>query len=368
MAMQRPTLPAVFKVFSPILMLYFHVYSEGLQLILKSDNCVKSIEGVSLLKHSYKSFLEQDLFKCYQQCKVDNFCQSINFYKDRNFCQLNNRTQSERFQRALVPNLNAYYMDNPRRAFLGTSPLLAAISCQEIKDSSLGLAPDDRYWLFSEGPGSKSVEVYCDMERAAVITCTGHPCKNGGSCEYHGNDVFSCKCPLGYSGRHCEIDVNECSSNPCLNDGTCIDLVHGFNCTCPHNFTGIRCELGLGSECNSYFVNQETDRSVTYMTGSSAYKCDRNLAAGWYRFNSTAGSKMPTYCIEKKRCNTHASGWLNGTHPTSQEGIVNRTVCFNWKSKCCNWQKSIRVRNCGLFFVYYLTKASICYLRYCVTN
>ena len=123
-----------------------------------------------------------------------------------------------------------------------------------------------------------------------------------------------------------------------------------------------------GSECNSYFVNQETDRSVTYITGSSAYKCDRNLTAGWYRFNSTAGSKMPTYCISKNRCNTHASGWLDGTHPTSQEGIVNRTVCFNWKSKCCNWKTSIRVRNCGLFFVYYLTKASVCYLRYCVTN
>ena len=137
--------------------------------------------------------------------------------------------------------------------------------------------------------------------------------------------------------------------------------------------TGLLIELALpsfskGSECNSYFVNQETDRSVMYMTGSSACKCDRELAAGWYRFNSTAGLKMPTYCVEKKRCNTHASGWLNGTHPTPQEGIVNRHVCFNWKSKCCNWQTSIRVRNCGLFFVYYLTKASPCYLRYCVTN
>ena len=106
--MQRPTPTAVLKVFSPILMLYFFVYSQGLQLILKSDNCARSIEGLSLMKHSYKSFFEQDLFKCYQKCKVDNLCQSINFYKDRNFCQLNNRTQS-----ALVPNLNVCYMDNP---------------------------------------------------------------------------------------------------------------------------------------------------------------------------------------------------------------------------------------------------------------
>ena len=111
--MQRPTLPAVFKVFSPILMLYFFVYSQGLQLILKSDNCARSIEGVSLMKHSYKSFFKQDLFRCYQKCKVDNLCQIINFYKDRNFCQLNNRTQSARFRGALVPNVNVCYMDNP---------------------------------------------------------------------------------------------------------------------------------------------------------------------------------------------------------------------------------------------------------------
>lgn len=113
--MQRPILPAVFKVFSLILMLYLLVYSHGLQLILESDKCVRSIEGVSLRKHSYKSFLEQDLFKCYQKCKADNLCQSINFYKDLNFCQLNNRTQSESFQRALVPSLHAFYMDNPYR-------------------------------------------------------------------------------------------------------------------------------------------------------------------------------------------------------------------------------------------------------------
>ena len=65
---------------------------------------------------------------------------------------------------SLLPHYEKYYLLST--AFLGSSPLLAAVSCQEIKDSSLGLAPDGRYWLFSEEPGSKSVEVYCDMERA----------------------------------------------------------------------------------------------------------------------------------------------------------------------------------------------------------
>ena len=98
------------------------------------------------------------------------------------------------------------------------------------------------------------------------------------------------------------------------------------------------------------------------------HKCDNTLVTAWYRFNSTAGTKMPTTCVSKNRCNTHASGWLNGTHPTPQEGIVNRRVCFHWSSNCCNWDITIKVRKCGLFYVYRLVSPPYCSIRYCVTN
>ena len=123
-----------------------------------------------------------------------------------------------------------------------------------------------------------------------------------------------------------------------------------------------------GQECNSYILNKEADRSVTHTATGSSYKCDKTLATSWYRFNSTSGFKMPTSCIAPNKCNTHATGWLNGAHPTPQEGIVGRTVCFNWSGKCCNWQLVITVRNCGLLYVYNLTKTDTCKLRYCVTN
>ncbi len=34
----------------------------------------------------------------------------------------------------------------------------------------------------------------------------------------------------GYSGSHCEIDIDECQSNPCANGGTCYDKPNGFKC------------------------------------------------------------------------------------------------------------------------------------------
>ena len=145
-----------------------------------------------------------------------------------------------------------------------------------------------------------------------------------------------------------------------------------FNCwpsTCHCFCCNKRLSFPKDPECHSYIVNKETDRSVMFVyNGSSNCKCDKPLAAGWSRFNSTAGSKMPTNCTQKNRCNTIASGWLSGINPSPQEGIVTRTVCFSFISGCCWQQTSIRVRNCGLFYVYYLTETPGCYYRYCVTN
>lgn len=39
-------------------------------------------------------------------------------------------------------------------------------------------------------------------------------------------------------------DMNECESQPCLNEGECMDLVANFTCVCPAAFTGTLCETG----------------------------------------------------------------------------------------------------------------------------
>jgi len=43
-------------------------------------------------------------------------------------------------------------------------------------------------------------------------------------------------------GKNCEIDIDECSSNPCKNDGVCIDRVNGYFCNCTDDFMGVDCE------------------------------------------------------------------------------------------------------------------------------
>ena len=116
-------------------------------------------------------------------------------------------------------------------------------------------------------------------------------------------------------------------------------------------------------ECHNYKWLNESDRNSKNPRGNTL-KCDRSLS-GWYRFGGGAGTKMPKSCVPKNRCGTHASGWLNGTHPTLAEEKVTRKVCYHWGSKCCNWSNHIDVINCGPYFVYKLSPPPNCHLRYC---
>ena len=46
-------------------------------------------------------------------------------------------------------------------------------------------------------------------------------------------------------------EINECESNPCINDGACTDEVNRFFCSCLPGYTGERCDV---SEYYRYFI------------------------------------------------------------------------------------------------------------------
>ena len=66
-------------------------------------------------------------------------------------------------------------------------------------------------------------------------------------------DTFNV-CP----GAHCEVNIDECMSSPCLHNATCVDLVHGYACICSPGFTGEQVVfVYVGKEYFSMFLHEK---------------------------------------------------------------------------------------------------------------
>ncbi|KAA0724936.1 Alpha-tectorin Precursor [Triplophysa tibetana] len=92
---------------------------------------------------------------------------------------------------------------------------------------------------------------------------------------------------------------------------------------------------------------------------------------GWYRlFIHGQSVQMPDTCVAQLSCGTHAPLWLNGEHPSVEDGVVTRDVCGHWNNDCCLFQSNpIRVKACpGDYYVYKFVSPTTCHLAYCADD
>ena len=125
----------------------------------------------------------------------------------------------------------------------------------------------------------------------------------------------------------------------------------------------------IADPCYNYQNLSDANRRSNYDTPlSGPVSCDNELSDGWYRFVGAAGTRMPTTRVLPHKCDTDWSGWLNGAHPTMEDGEVYRKVCFSDRHSGCKFVTNISVKNCGSYFIYKLRPSFTCNTRYCATN
>lgn len=96
--------------------------------------------------------------------------------------------------------------------------------------------------------------------------CHSSPCLHGGNCD----DIYSayhCSCPLGWSGTRCELNIDECFSNPCIH-GNCSDRVAAYHCRCEPGYTGVNCEMDIDN-CQSH----QCANGATCINNTNGYSC-----------------------------------------------------------------------------------------------
>ncbi|PFX17042.1 Angiopoietin-4 [Stylophora pistillata] len=120
-----------------------------------------SVEDYKLLRHIIKSQVENNIWSCFQTCKRNAKCQSINYNAENSICELNNRTKTGN-ENKFAPFQGSVYVDNPFRGRIGEEKDFPGISCKEIKDSQHN-SPNGQYWI-DPSNSDDPFTVFCDMQ------------------------------------------------------------------------------------------------------------------------------------------------------------------------------------------------------------
>ena len=132
--------------------------------------------------------------------------------------------------------------------------------------------------------------------------CDANPCKNGGTCTNdESGSGYTCSCPVGTSGTHCEIDVNECDENTddCVAGAMCSNSVGSYSCVCPAGFIGDGKTSGTG--CTKVFcgVDERVESHACVPCGPGTTNADGDDASG-----SNTGCD-PTFCGVDEKVESH---------------------------------------------------------------
>lgn len=159
----------------------------------------------------------------------------------------------------------------------------------------------------------------CDIE---INECESDPCQNSGICH---DDIgfYTCTCPLDYIGDNCEKrKVSSCKDAPCENNAVCINTQQQedgtfFNCNCSPGFIGKTC-----SKMIDYCENITCENGGTCLRKSSGLGAECLCVPGWDgpKCEKDVNECLDMPCKNGGRCNDLLNRFTCDCEQTGFEG------------------------------------------------
>ncbi|RNA32190.1 protocadherin Fat 1 isoform X1 [Brachionus plicatilis] len=120
-------------------------------------------------------------------------------------------------------------------------------------------------------------------------------CSGNGLCKLKDKSLFVCECFSNYAGSSCQINTLPCVSNPCLNNGTCVNNLANktFICHCQQDNNGNY--LYFGKNCQN-----KVDVCANETCSKNGVCYDVNDKAKCKCFSSYSGEKCNIESDESK--------------------------------------------------------------------
>ena len=193
----------------------------------------------------------------------------------------------------------------------------------------------------------------CEID---IDECSSYPCSNNGTCVDQVN-AYKCSCLGAFNGTNCEQWNDLCITEPCLNNGTCSYrnyTLSGFECNCDGTgYTGTLCQFIHGlcypvnpcinGECHGHrsFYNCTCD------SGFTGVNCSEDINECLSSPCQFSGTCMNTLGSYKCTCTPYSTGkhcetdvykcsppCLNGGACSNRRGVKDICLCAQpWHGK-----------------------------------
>jgi len=110
--------------------------------------------------------------------------------------------------------------------------------------------------------------------------CEFSPCQHGGTCTDCGTLCYICDCIVGWRGKSCETDWNECTMgiHTCHGFAMCINVPGSFECECEPGYSGDGYEMcNEVNDCNHYADDAAIDDAGLTDYGMKVYAADGSI-------------------------------------------------------------------------------------------